>query len=115
MGISSKAAAEPSHSITASEAFVQETPVLYAKVEPSVGTAAGDAVWDQAPATEESDGDRMIDRIADMVETSGDQEETNMKEEPLPEETRTQDEQPRNTKKRMYEATEVLEHRRDEL
>lgn len=114
VGISSKAV-QPSPSLTASETLVQETPVVTPKVEPSVETAASDAVWDQVPATEESDSDRVIDQIAEMVETSADQEETNIKEEPLPEESRTQDEPPRNTKKRMYEATEVLENRRDEL
>ncbi|KAH8426762.1 putative protein transport membrane glycoprotein Sec20 [Aspergillus melleus] len=114
VGISSTAV-QSSASITTSETLVQETPVVTPKAEPSVETAPSEAVWDQPPATEELDSDRMIDQIAEMVETSADHEETFIKEEPLPEESRTQDEPPRNTKKRMYEATEVLENRRDEL
>lgn len=74
-------------------------------------TASASTAWEhQPPATTESD--RVIDQIADMVEEAN-QKGTNI-EDITPEERARQEELPRNSKKRMFEA-EVQEPVRDEL
>lgn len=81
-----------------------------------VPSASISATWDQAQASEEQEEtDRIIDQIGDMVEkNSRSEEETNI-DDVSPEERQRQEEIPRNPKKRMYEATEVEQNRRDEL
>lgn len=65
------------------------------------GTVTGSSTaWDQQPSAH-ADGERIIDKIGKMAE--GKQEGTNI-DDISPEEKRRQDELPRNTKKRMYEA-----------
>lgn len=77
------------------------------------GAATGSsAAWDQQPSGP-TDGDRVIDKIAKMVEGEGKQEGTDI-DHMSPEEERTQHEPPRNTKKRMWEE-DVGAQRRDEL
>lgn len=112
VGITSKSVqASPSASV--SDSPVVETPIVDQKVEANVKSAEGDAMWDRT-APEDVEGDRMIDEIGEMVEESTKQEETNI-DDISPEEMKRQAELPRNTKKRMYEATEVAQNRKDEL
>ena len=127
VGLSSRAV-QPSPSAVPSESLAQEVPVPTLEVEANVQTADGQAIWDIPPVAEAKE-DRMIDHIGNMVEDN----EVGSKDEPTevteqqeeidetniddvsPEEKQRQAELPKNTKKRMYEATEVLENRKDEL
>lgn len=114
VGITSKSVqAIPSVSDSVSDIPAMATPVVNPKVEPDVQRPAGEAMWDQ-PASEDTDGDRMIDQIGKMAEESGKQQGTNV-DDISPEERERQDALPRNTKKRMYEATEAAQNRKDEL
>jgi protein transport protein SEC20 len=92
----------------------QEAPTLgQTAVMPSASISAS---WDQAQASEEQpDTDRLIDQIGDMVEENSKLEEETNIDDVSPEERQRQEEMPRNTKKRMYEATEVEQNQRDEL
>lgn len=63
----------------------------------------GTGAQDEAPTGGQSGGDRMIDRIGKMAEDSREQDETNIKD-ISPEERKRQEQMPRNTKKRVYEA-----------
>ncbi|PLN82316.1 Sec20-domain-containing protein [Aspergillus taichungensis] len=92
-----------------------QTPMVHQKVEPDVQSASGGEMWDRPPSGEKHGEGRMIDEIGDMVEE-------NAKGNTIVEEahahaqgTPAQEEPPRNTKKRMYEATEVVQDRKDEL
>ncbi|KAF9892895.1 hypothetical protein FE257_000487 [Aspergillus nanangensis] len=95
------------------ETPILETPIVNPKVEPNVQSAEGDTMWDQKPTAEDEESDRMIDHIGHMVD-NGKQEETVL-DDISPEERQRQEELPRNTKKRMYEATEAVQNRKDEL
>lgn len=128
VGLSSKAV-QPSPSAISSQSLAQEVPVPTLHTEANVQTADGQASWDVPPVAEAKE-DRMIDHIGNMVEDNEvgyrdeptevneqqeeENEETNI-DDISPEEKQRQAELPRNTKKRMYEATEVLENRKDEL
>ncbi|PYI13466.1 Sec20 domain protein [Aspergillus violaceofuscus CBS 115571] len=112
VGITSRAV-QASESVTPVAQLVQETPVVAPKVEPTVQIAEQEAVWDQVPVTDETEEDRLIDQIGELVEEIEQQEETNI-DDISPEERQRQAELPRNPKKRMFEATEVPHHR-DEL
>ncbi|PKY08016.1 Sec20-domain-containing protein [Aspergillus campestris IBT 28561] len=110
MASSSKGVGSP----TEESAPAYQTPVVHQKVEPDVQTASGGEMWDTPPGEKRDEG-RMIDEIGDMVEE-------NAKGEAIVEDahahahgTPAQEEPPRNTKKRMYEATEVVQDRKDEL
>lgn len=95
----------------------QETPALLQKTKLSAPkSTASDTAWEReqaAAAREETEQDRMIDKIGRMAEEGNKQEETNV-DDISPEERERQDEIPRNPKKRMYEAN-VEEPARDEL
>lgn len=65
--------------------------------------------WDDQPSAS-AEEDRLMDKIGRMVDDEGKQEGTNI-DDISPEENQRQDEIPRNTKKRMFEA----EPARDEL
>ncbi|KAL4897690.1 Sec20-domain-containing protein [Aspergillus ambiguus] len=113
VGITSSKSVQISPSSSVSDAPIVETPpVANQKVDPGVPSAEGDAMWNRAAG--DADGDRMIDEIGDMVEESTKQDETSV-DDISPEEMKRQEELPRNTKKRMYEATEVASNRKDEL
>lgn len=109
MASSSKGVGSP----TEEAAPAYQTPVVHQKVEPDVQTASGGEMWDSPPPNEKHDEGRMIDEIGDMVEENA-RGDTNV-EDAHAHETPTQEEPPRNTKKRMYEATEVVQDRKDEL
>ena len=66
--------------------------------------------WDNEPSAQEEE-DRLIDQIGRMVNGQGETEGANIYD-ITPEEKRSQEEMPRNPKKRMYEAEEPL---RDDL
>ncbi|KAB8220512.1 hypothetical protein BDV33DRAFT_191136 [Aspergillus novoparasiticus] len=104
VGLSSKAV-QPSPSAIPSESLAQEVPVPTLETEANVQTADGQASWDVPPVAEAKE-DRMIDHIGNMVEDNEENEETNI-DDISPEEKQRQAELPRNTKKRMYEATEI--------
>ncbi|PYH47933.1 putative protein transport membrane glycoprotein Sec20 [Aspergillus saccharolyticus JOP 1030-1] len=113
VGITSGRAIQASASATAVTQSVQETPVVVQKVEPTIQSAGQEAVWDQVPVTDETEEDRLIDQIGELVDEIEQQEETNI-DDISPEERQRQAELPRNPKKRMFEAPEVT-HQRDEL
>jgi hypothetical protein len=125
--VGSSKTVQPSPSAVPSDSLAQEIPIPTLETEPNVQSADGQAIWDQPPIAQ-SEEDRLIDRIGDMVDGNGEDakegstgEEENWEREETnigdisPEERQRQAELPRNPKKRMYEAREVLEHRRDEL
>ncbi|KAE8161152.1 hypothetical protein BDV40DRAFT_289516 [Aspergillus tamarii] len=103
VGLSSRAV-QPSPSAVPSESLAQEVPVPTLEVEANVQTADGQAIWDIPPVAEAKE-DRMIDHIGNMVEDNEEIDETNI-DDVSPEEKQRQAELPKNTKKRMYEATE---------
>ncbi|PYH92739.1 hypothetical protein BO71DRAFT_451212 [Aspergillus ellipticus CBS 707.79] len=105
VGITSKAV-QSSEYATAVEYATQATPIIEQKIEPTVQRASAEAIWDQAPAVEVSEEDRLIDRIGEMVEDGEKEEETNI-DDISPEERQRQAELPRNPKKRMFEATDA--------
>ncbi|RHZ71498.1 hypothetical protein CDV55_106536 [Aspergillus turcosus] len=113
VGITSTAVQSRS-SASLSQSMPQEAPTLgQTAVMPSASISA---TWDQAQASEEQpETDRMIDQIGDMVEKNSRSEEETSIDDVSPEERQRQEEIPRNPKKRMYEATEVEQNRRDEL
>lgn len=86
-----------------------------AKLQQTVATISGSTVptqmatWDEQPSVEAKE-DRLIDKIGRMVGSEDKYEGTILDDIP-PEERQRQEEIPRNTKKRMYEA----EPGRDEL
>lgn len=90
-----------------------QTPVVHQKVEPDVQSASGGEMWDSPPPGEKHNEGRMIDKIGDMVEESAKRDA--VVEDAHAQGTPAQEERPRNTKKRMYEATEVVQDRKDEL
>ncbi|PWY92746.1 hypothetical protein BO70DRAFT_306397 [Aspergillus heteromorphus CBS 117.55] len=99
-------AVQSSASATEVEHVVQGTPIIEQKVEPSVQTASGEAIWDQVPVMDEAEEDRLIDRIGEMVEEGGTEEKaekvgTNI-DDISPEERQRQAELPRNPKKRIF-------------
>lgn len=67
------------------------------------------AAWDDQPSAEMEE-DRLIDKIGRMVQGADKHEDTRI-DDISPEERQRQEEIPRNTKKRMFEA----EPARDEL
>ncbi|KAE8382809.1 hypothetical protein BDV26DRAFT_277750 [Aspergillus bertholletiae] len=104
VGLSS-AAVQPSPSAVPSESLAQEVPAPTFETEANVQTADGQASWDIPPVAE-AKKDRMIDHIGKMIEDDEEIDETNIDDISL-EEKQRQAELPRNTKKRMYEATEA--------
>ncbi|ODM14258.1 hypothetical protein SI65_10313 [Aspergillus cristatus] len=108
VGITSKAVQS---SQAADTVTVQQTPALAHETQRAVPEGdAGDTAWEREAAREETDQDRMIDKIGRMVEEGDKQEGTNI-DDISPEERKQQDEIPRNPKKRMYEEESV----KDEL
>ncbi|KAE8352100.1 hypothetical protein BDV28DRAFT_158163 [Aspergillus coremiiformis] len=119
IGLSSKSV-QALPSAVPSDTLAQEIPVSTPTTEAKVQNADGQPIWDQPVA--ETEEDRMIDHIGNMVEDN----EREAKEEPReineqqeetdatniddlsPEERQRQAEIPRNPKKRMYEATEHI-------
>ncbi|RAL12285.1 putative protein transport membrane glycoprotein Sec20 [Aspergillus homomorphus CBS 101889] len=112
VGITSTAV-QASDTATAPAQFMHETPAVVQKAEPTIQSAEQEAVWDQVPVTDETEEDRLIDQIGELVEEIEKQEETNI-DDISEEERQRQAELPRNPKKRMFEATDVP-HQRDEL
>ncbi|KAF5864719.1 hypothetical protein ETB97_006564 [Aspergillus alliaceus] len=131
IGLSGKTV-QLSPSAVPSDTLVEKTPIPSLKTKANVQWADGQAIWDQ-PSVVDTEQDRLIDHIGRMVEDSGEEvkeeltgmdEQQQEKEEAIeetniddisPEERQRQAELPRNPKKRMYEATEVIENRKDEL
>lgn len=74
-------------------------------------TASSSTVWEQQPSAP-TESDRVIDKIAEMVEET--QEQGTNVDDVTPEERERQAKLPRNTKKRMFER-EKEEALRDEL
>ncbi|KAF7594475.1 hypothetical protein BBP40_009108 [Aspergillus hancockii] len=126
VGFSSKSV-QPSLSAVPSDSLAPEIPLPTLGTETKIQTADGQAIWDEPPVVESKES-RLIDRIGDTVDSNGDgveeesagkdgnqeHEETNI-DDISPEERQRQAELPRNSKKRMYEATEVPKHGKDEL
>lgn len=111
IGVTSKAV----HSSVAigMDAVAQETPTLN-HIPEAKAHVVGDTVPDDVPGTDAADLDWVINKIGEIVEENTDHEGANLDDFSLEELQRQQD-MPSNTKKRMYEATEVLQNRRDEL
>ncbi|BCR91253.1 putative protein transport membrane glycoprotein Sec20 [Aspergillus chevalieri] len=108
VGITSKAV-QSSQAVDA--VTVQQTPALAHEAQRAVPEGdAGDTAWEREAAREETDQDRMIDKVGRMVEEGDKQEGTNI-DDISPEERKQRDDIPRNPKKRMYEEESV----KDEL
>ncbi|KAL4870826.1 hypothetical protein BDV12DRAFT_184191 [Aspergillus spectabilis] len=105
IGITSKAL-QTSATIATTGILVQETPALHHVPEAKVHGFGADAVPDQVPGTDSVDRDWIIDKIGEIVEDNADDTGTNLEDISL-EEMQRQEEIPPNTKKRMYEATEL--------
>jgi hypothetical protein len=104
-----------SSAITATtDIIAQETPALNHVPEAKVHGVAADTIPDQVPGTDPADRDWIMDKIGEIVEENDEELGTNL-DDFSPEELQRQAEIPPNTKKRMYEATEVLQNRKDEL
>ncbi|KAL4960597.1 putative protein transport membrane glycoprotein Sec20 [Aspergillus stella-maris] len=103
-GVAGKAV-QSSATTTLSETLARETPVATPVPEAKVH-GIEDAVPDQVPGTDSVDRDWVLDQIGKMVEDNAAQEGTNI-DDFSEEELQRQAEIPPNTKKRMYEATEV--------
>ncbi|RDW86690.1 putative protein transport membrane glycoprotein Sec20 [Aspergillus mulundensis] len=110
VGVTSKAV--QSSATIGTETLVQETPVQGHVPEAKVHVVEN-TVPDEVPGTDAADLDWVMDKIGEIVEENA-EGGTNL-DDFSPEELQRQEGLPRNTKKRMYEATEVLQNRRDEL
>ncbi|KAL4992032.1 hypothetical protein BDW68DRAFT_184397 [Aspergillus falconensis] len=102
VGVTSKTV--QSSAAIGTDALVQETPALDYVPEANVHVV-GDIAPD-VPGTDAADLDWIMDKIGEIVEESAEQAGTNL-DESLLEELQGQEEIPHNTKKRMYEATEM--------
>lgn len=94
------------------DTIVQET--LAVSQVPEARVHVGHAVSDQPPGADSADRDWIIDKIGEVVEENADKGETNL-DDFSDEELQRQAEMPRNSKKRMYEATDMPQYPRDEL
>jgi hypothetical protein len=113
VGIASNAV-QPSATTATPDVLAQATPVLDHIPQAKAHGVAGDIIPDQVPGTDPADRDWIIDKIGEFVEENDEELGTNL-DDFSPEELQRQAEIPPNTKKRMYEATEVLQNRKDEL
>lgn len=110
-GVTGKAV-QSSETLGSPGTIPQESPAL--NHIPEAKVQVGGDIPDQVPGMDSADRDWIIDKIGEIVEENDDKTET-LLDDISPQDMQTQAEVPPNTKKRMYEATEVLENRRDEL
>jgi hypothetical protein len=111
VGVTSKAV--QSSVAIGTDAVAQETPALN-HIPEAKAHVVGDTVPDDVPGTDAADLDWVMDKIGEIVKENTDHEGANIDDFSL-EGLQRQEDMPSNTKKRMYEATEVLQNRRDEL